>query len=185
MFAALTALFWGVYGPALGNARSATRPPEWSNFKPYLFIGVAYLVWGIVGGGLAMWAKGDNFSFVGKYVPAAKWGFLAGSLGAFGALTLTFAVMNAMVPTKTGPGPGPGLVMPIVFGGAVCVTAITQYLMFRSKGAHFEPMLGVGMLLVAIGIVIVAKNTSHTGHAPVKPTTPPTAASPAESNSGK
>lgn len=164
LFAVLTALFWGVYGPALGNARSASKPPEWSAFKPYLFIGVAYLVWGCFGGAAAMAKFGDSFSFTGKYFPAAKWGFLAGSLGAFGALTLTFSVVNA---GKS--GAGPGLVMPIVFGGAVCVTALTQYLMFRAKGAHFEPMLGVGMLLVAVGIVIVAKNTSHGGHAPAKP----------------
>ena len=175
LFAVLTALFWGVYGPALGNARN----PLWSNFKPYLFIGVAYLVWAVIGGGLAMLAKGDNFSFTGDYYPAAKWGFLAGSLGAFGALTLTFAVMSAKAHG------GPGLVMPIVFGGAVCVTAITQYLMFRSKGAHFEPMLGVGMLLVAIGIVIVARNTSHGGHAPAKPTTSPTATTPAGPDAAK
>lgn len=173
LFAVLTAIFWGVYGPALGNARSSTKPPEWSAFKPYLFIGVAYLVWACIGGAAAMAKFGDSFSFTGKYLPAAKWGFLAGSLGAFGALTLTFAVMNA---GKS--GAGPGLVMPIVFGGAVCVTALTQYLMFKSKGAHFEPMLGVGMLLVAVGIVIVAKNTSHGGHAPAKPATPPTATTP-------
>jgi hypothetical protein len=166
-FALLTAFFWGVYGPALGNARSAAKPPEWSAFKPYLFIGIAYLVWACIGGAAAMAKFGDSFSFTGKFYPAAKWGFLAGSLGAFGALTLTFAVMNA---GKA--GAGPGLVMPIVFGGAVTVTAITQYLMFRSKGAHFEPMLGVGMLLVAIGIIIVAKNTSHGGHAPAKPASP-------------
>jgi len=177
LFAVLTAIFWGVYGPALGNARSAAKPPEWSAFKPYLFIGVAYLVWACIGGAAAMAKFGDSFSFTGKYFPAAKWGFLAGSLGAFGALTLTFAVVNA---GKA--GAGPGLVMPIVFGGAVSVTALTQYLMFRSKGAHFEPMLGVGMLVVAIGIIIVARNTSHGGHAPAKP---PVASAPAAPDAGK
>lgn len=166
LFAVLTAIFWGVYGPALGNARSSSKPPEWSAFKPYLFIGVAYLVWACVGGAAAMAKFGDSFSFTGKYFPAAKWGFLAGSLGALGALTLTFAVMNA---GKVWGSSGPGVVMPIVFGGAVSVTAVTQLLIYRSKGAEFQPMLGVGMLLVAVGIVIVAKNTSHGGHAPAKP----------------
>lgn len=163
LFAILTAFFWGIYGPALGFARSTTKPAEWSAFKPYLFIGVAYLVWGVFGGAAAMAKLGDTFSFSGKHFAAAKWGFLAGSLGAFGALTLTFSVMNA---GKS--GAGPGLVMPIVFGGAVSVTAVTQYLMLRSKGAHFEPMLGIGLLLVAVGIVIVAKNTAHGGHSPAK-----------------
>lgn len=177
LFAVLTAFFWGVYGPALGNARSATR--EWSNFKPYLFIGVAYLVWGVIGGSLAMKGMGDNFSFADRHFPAAKWGFLAGSLGAFGALTLTFAVMNAMAAKS-----GPGLVMPIVFGGAVTVTAITQYLMFKSQGAEFNPLMGIGMLLIVAGIVLVAKFTPHGGH---KPAAPPAAAtaSPTSSESAK
>ena len=36
------ALCWGLYGPTLSNARSPNR--EWGPFKPYVFIGVAYLV---------------------------------------------------------------------------------------------------------------------------------------------
>lgn len=155
LFAAATALFWGVYGPTLGFARSATN--EWSPFKPYVFIGVAYLVWGIIGGLAAMKvipANPDNLEFTGKYLPAMKWGFIAGSLGAFGALTLTFAMFKAK---------NAGLVMPIVFGGAVSVTAITSLLLLRQQGAevHTSPMLWVGMALVAIGIVLVAKNTPH------------------------
>ena len=37
LFALLTALCWGLYGPVLGQARSALASP----FKPYLAIGVA------------------------------------------------------------------------------------------------------------------------------------------------
>lgn len=161
--AAATALFWGVYGPALGFARSESSPPLWSPFKPYVFIGVAYLVWGVLGGLLAMRlipAQPDNLSFTGTFLPAMKWGFIAGSLGAFGALTLTFAMFKAK---------NAALVMPIVFGGAVSVTAITSLLLLRARGAdvHTNPMLWVGMVLVAIGIVIVARNTPH--GAPPKP----------------
>src|SRR5690606_28427942 len=82
----------------------------------------------------------------------AKWGFIAGSLGAFGALTLTFAMMNAKG--------NAGLVMPIVFGGAVSVTALTSLILLKGT-AHTSPLLWVGMLFVAIGIVLVAKNTPH------------------------
>ncbi len=178
LFAVLTALFWGVYGPALGNARSSAKPPEWSAFKPYLFIGVAYLVWACIGGAAAMKGMKDNFSFSGIYYPAMKWGFLAGSLGAFGALTLTFAVMNA---GKA--GSGPGLVMPIVFGGAVTVTALTQYLMFRSKGAEFKWEMGVGMALIVVGIVLVAKFTPHGAHKPAG--SPPAVVAPASTNTAK
>ena len=85
--ACLVALFWGMYGPTLANARSPNR--EWGPFKPYVFIGVAYLLIAIVGGSIMMKiAFNDNFDFSGKYFPAMKWGFLAGCLGALGASVL-------------------------------------------------------------------------------------------------
>lgn len=158
LFAVATAFFWGLYGPALGNARSSAKPPEWSPYKPYMFIGIAYLVWGCLGGILAMKMFGDNFSFTGKYAPAGTWGFLAGSLGAFGALTLTFAMVKAQG--------NAGLVMPIVFGGAVSVTALTSFVIARGH-VTVNPLLWVGMVLIVIGIVLVAKHTPH-GHAPAK-----------------
>jgi hypothetical protein len=162
LFAVLTAFFWGVYGPVLGFARSTARPPSadyWSPFKPYLFIGLAYLVWGCIGGAIIMKAVfNDSFSFAGTHQAAAKWGFIAGSLGAFGALTLTFAVVNA-----GRAGAGPALVMPIVFGGAVTVSAITGYFLLQNApGLHvnWPPLLG-GMALVFAGIILVAKFTPH------------------------
>lgn len=159
VFALATAFFWGVYGPALGKARSPKPPSQggWSAYKPYVFIGVAYLVWGCLGGLAAMKVFGDSFSFSGTQQPAATWGFIAGSLGAFGALTLTFAMMNAGKAQA-----GPGLVMPIVFGGAVTVTAITNLVIMRGHAAA-SPLLWVGMLLVAAGIVLVARFTPHAG----------------------
>ena len=45
IFALLTALCWGMYGPTIGNAQSRL----WSPFKPYVFIGIAYLVLAIIG----------------------------------------------------------------------------------------------------------------------------------------
>ena len=157
LFAIGTALFWGLYGPTIGNARTRVPPPEgWSPFKPYVFIGIAYLVLAIAGGLIAMKFKGDTFSYSGEHFTPAKWGFLAGCLGAFGALCLTTAMMiskgNAL------------LVMPIVFGGAVSVTALFSTYRLRDQVA-ISPMLWVGMCLVVVGVVIVARNTPH-GHAP-------------------
>ncbi|MEZ6056641.1 MAG: hypothetical protein R3C01_08050 [Planctomycetaceae bacterium] len=173
LFAVATAIFWGLYGPALGKARG----PEWSPFKPYVFIGVAYMVWGIVGGAVAMKVLGDNFSFSGSQSPSAIWGFLAGSLGAFGALTLTYAMFKAK---------NAGLVMPIVFGGAVSVTAITSLVMLRAgssqPGHGADPRLWVGMLLVAAGIVLVAMYTPHA--APAKKVTTSATTSPTGDGAG-
>jgi hypothetical protein len=158
-FAALTALFWGTYGPALGNAQTRLPPPDgWSSFKPYMFVGLAYLVLGVGGGVLGMLYQGDSFSYSGEHFRPAQWGFLAGAVGALGALSLTTAMM-----TSKG---NAALVMPIVFGGAVTVNAVISAIRFRGH-ANISPDLWLGMAVVAVGIVIVARNAPH--HAPKPP----------------
>ncbi len=163
IFCALcVALCWGMYGPTLSNARSIDR--EWGPFKPYVFIGVAYLVIAIIGGILMMrLVYNDNLDYTGRYVPAMKWGFFAGCLGALGALGLTFALTRA--------GGKPAYVMPIVFGGAVTVNAIAAFLTL-SHGEKTNPLMWIGMLLVAIGICLTAGFTPH-GHSPAKPVDAP------------
>ena len=160
LFALGTALCWGLYGPTLQHARPGGSPPlappdpaGWSPFKPYVGIGLAYLVIAIAGGLVAMKLKGDTFSFSGPQSPALKWGFAAGVLGALGALCLTSS-MSTFIGK-----PQPQLVMPIVFGGAVSVTAI------HSAFSHggMKPMMAVGILLTAVGIILVAANTEHGG----------------------
>lgn len=146
LFAVLTALCWGLYGPALGQARSALLSP----FKPYVAIGVAYLVWGIGGGIAGMLYKGDAFTFSGA---GALWGFIAGTVGAWGAFTLTLAMFS-------GGAAMPQVVMPIVFGGAVTVTAMVSAWLARGQVAA-SPWLWVGVVGMFVCIVIVAYNTPH------------------------
>jgi hypothetical protein len=165
-FAIATAFFWGLYGPVLSKGRGAS----WSAFKPYMFIGVAYLVWGVLGGMGGMKALGDNWRFTGDQWPATKWGFLAGSLGAFGALCLTAAVMNAR-----GFG-GPALVMPIVFGGATMINAFVELVMLKER-PQINPLLWLGMVLVVGGIVLVRLYTPQ-AHSPPKPAASATVAAP-------
>ena len=154
MFALLTALFWGLYAPVLAQARSSLLSP----FKPYVMIGVAYLVWGILGGLIGMGFKGDSYAFTG---PGTLWGFAAGSLGAWGALTLTLAMF-------TGGTAMPQIVMPIVFGGAVTVSALVGVAQSRGHGTTTSPWLWVGIVGMAVCIVMVAYNTPH-APAPPKP----------------
>lgn len=149
-----TALCWGMYGPAIANARSTGKPPEWSPFKPYVFIGVAYLVIAIIGGLVAMKLKGDTFHFSGTHAAARNWGFIGGSLGAAGALFLTSAVVYSKGNTA--------LVMPIVFGGAVTVNGLVSWNKFRTNtDITISSYLWVGMALVFAGVVLVAINTPH------------------------
>src|SRR5260221_6663635 len=110
VFAILTALCWGTYGPVLAESRTYLKSP----FKPYVAIGIAYLVWGIGGGLIGMLYKKDDFSFTG---PWALWGLASGTLCAWGALTLTLAMFIRGKPY---------VVMPILFGGAVTVSALVS-----------------------------------------------------------
>lgn len=156
--AILVAICWGMYGPAVAFSKAPNK--EWGPFKPYVFIGVAYLAIAVVGGAIMMkMVSNDNFDFTGKYLPSMKWGFYAGCLGALGALALTFALTKA--------SGRPSYVMPIVFGGAVSVNAIVAYFGLHS-GETVNPLMWIGMLLVAIGICLTAYHTPH-GHAPSKP----------------
>jgi hypothetical protein len=155
VFAVATAVCWGLYGPVLGKARVADASP----FKPYVGIGVAYLVIAVVGGLLGMWYQGDSFD-VGA---GGKWGVMAGVLGALGAFTLTLAMFS-------GGARIPHTVMPIVFGGAVTVTAL--YTLWSSGGElRASGMLWLGILGVLVSVVIITTNTPHT---------PPEAAAPVE-----
>ena len=164
VFALLVACCWGLYGPTLSHARSPAK--EWGPFKPYVFIGVAYLVIAIAGGALmmkvgpAIGLPSDTFNYSGNASAAAKWGFLAGSLGALGALFLTFAVVKT--------GGNPALVMPVVFGGAVTVNAIASYISLRGQ-THINPLMWIGMAITAVGIVLVASYTPHGPHKPAAP----------------
>lgn len=160
VFALLTALFWGCYGPALGQSRGELKSP----FKPYVAIGVAYLVWGILGGLAGMVYKGDSFSFTGA---GSLWGFAAGTLGAWGAFTLTLAMFS-------GGTAMPHVVMPIVFGGAVTVTAIVS-LVITGGVSKTSPWLWVGVVGMFVCIVLVAANTPHAAPPgkPAQATSPP------------
>lgn len=152
IFALLTALFWGMYGPVLGLARQAEQG---NAFKPYVMIGIAYLIWAILGGAIGMKCTNQAFTFSGAGI---GWGFFGGSLGAFGALTLTLAMF-----TFVGK-PHPEVVMPIVFGGAVTMTALTNLVISRiNEGSfpHTSPWLWGGIVGMAVCIVIVASNTPH------------------------
>lgn len=177
IFALGTALCWGLYGGVLANARQADG--QASPFKPYVGIGVAYLVIAIGGGLVLLYLFGrdykGNFNF---FDGVSFWGFMAGSLGALGALSLTAAMF-------AGGAKMPHAVMPVVFGGAVTVAALfavgapmiskmmkpAEPATEQVAEAHApEPMrlfLWVGIAGMGISAILIAANTPH-GH-PKKP----------------
>lgn len=155
LFALGTALCWGLYGPTLGKARLADT--DLSPFKPYVGIGVAYLVIAIGGGILGMLYKGDSFDVMSR---GGLWGLGAGTLGALGAFSLTLCMFS-------GGARIPHAVMPVVFGGAVTVTAL--YAIWSSGGQlRSTPMLWLGVIGMLVSVVLITTNTPH-----VSPGAPP------------
>jgi hypothetical protein len=159
-----------LYGPTLGKARLADE--QLSPFKPYVAIGVAYLVIAIIGGLAGMWVKGDSFEFTGR---GSLWGIVAGTLGALGALFLTLCMFQ-------GGARIPHAVMPVVFGGAVTVTALYGLLTSR-QSAHASPMLWVGIVGMLVSVVIITTNTPHATPPPRPQTKAETASSPPQATS--
>ena len=160
LFALVTALAWGLYGPTLGQARLADAAA--SPFKPYMGIGIAYLVLAILGGAVGMWFRGDSFSLAGN--ASLGWGFLAGLLGAVGAFGLTLSMFS-------GGARFPHAVMPVVFGGAVTVTAVATLLLSggRLRGG---PLLWLGIAGMLVSTVLITTNTPHAPPAAKQAATP-------------
>jgi len=149
VFALLTALSWGLYGPTLSVARLADA--DHSPFKPYVGIGFAYLIIAILGGLIGIWYKGDSFNLTS---PGVTWGFVAGILGAIGAFGLTMSMFS-------GGANIPHAVMPVVFGGAVTITAL--YTLMRSTGQfNANPLLWIGIAGVIFSTILITTNTPHT-----------------------
>ena len=159
IFALGTALCWGLYGPTLGVARLADV--DHSPFKPYVGIGIAYVIIAVIGGLVGMWYKGDNFVFTGG---GTVWGVAAGTLGALGALSLTLCMFS-------GGARIPHVVMPVVFGGAVTIAALYPLLASGSE-VQASPILWAGIVGMAICIVIVAMNTPHVAPAQTQSVNP-------------
>jgi hypothetical protein len=161
VFACLTALSWGLYGPMLGKAR--VEGVKMSGFKAYLGIGLAYMVIAIIGAVVVLKLTGGNLSFGGNEGKPIKWGFIAGALGAIGALCLTGSLVFAAGKTH--------FVMPIVFAGAVSVNALTSAYIYRGQ-AHTSPLMWVGILGVVVSTVFVAMNIPHAPKKAAPATTP-------------
>jgi hypothetical protein len=165
-YALLTVVFWGVYGVILHYGRGqmplGVEAPHGS-LKAFLWVGIAYLVVAVAGAAIFLKVRGSDFSMTSS---GSVWSFIAGSAGALGALTLVLALGAAAATMK---GAAPAAVMPIVFGGAPIVNAITAMIVHPPEGgikALPLPFI-LGIILAATGAVLVAKNApSNKGAAP-------------------
>jgi hypothetical protein len=135
-FVALTFISWGVYGPLLHEGKHAMDD---SSLRPFVGVGIAYFIIAVIVP-IIMLQKGEKgFWSVGGTLLS----FLAGSVGALGALGVILALTA---------GGKPIFVMPVVFGFAPVVnTLVTSYL--SKTFDQINPKFLAGMLAVALGAV--------------------------------
>ena len=151
-FAVCTALFWGTYGPLLQRGHQYMESD--GRLRPFICVGVAYLLVAIVGPILVMYLTGMEMDTAkgrglvhGWSVSGILMSTLAGGVGALGAFTLIMALNYG--------GPrSPLFVMPIVFGCAPIVS--TFFSMYLNKNlSQISPFFAAGLLLVAVGAVTI------------------------------
>ena len=138
MLAFSAALSWGLYGASLHRGQVELGNP----MKAMLCVGVAYFLIAVLVPVAALSSQGElrNFSMTGTVTAT-----LAGTLGALGAVCITYAFRN---------GGTPFIVMPLVFGGAPIVNVLASMVIHPPKVAP-NPMLYVGFLLAAAGAGMV------------------------------
>lgn len=136
---ALTALCWGSYGPILREGQDAMQH---SHMRPFLFVGLAYFLIGVVVPIVWIYLRGER----GGWTATGTFYSLAGgAAGAIGALGIILAF---------GAGGRPIYVMPLVFGGAPVVNSLLTIYMaktFRDIG----PVFIAGLIVVITGAVTV------------------------------
>ena len=151
VFAVATALFWGTYGPLLQKGHHFM---ESGRLRPFICVGIAYLLVAIVGPIIVMYLTGMEMDtekgkglFHGWTVNGIVWSILAGGVGALGAFTLIMAI-------NYGGKTSPIYVMPIVFGCAPVVsTFVSMY--FNKTLSQISPFFAAGLILVAAGAITI------------------------------
>lgn len=134
-------LAWGCYVPMIHAGQVALKGGA---LRAFLCVGLAYFLTavlvplGLLSGGMESW----TFNKSGVMIS-----FVAGVLGAAGALCVILAL-------KT--GGTPLVVAPLVFAGAPVVNALVSMGWHKPK-APPEPLFYVGLLLAALGAFLVLR----------------------------
>lgn len=147
---ALTIFCWGTYGPILrlGQEGMATVTGEVARLRPFVCVGLAYCLIGVIVPAVWLHLKGEKGDWTLKGI---VWSLAGGALGAIGALGIVLAFTF---------GGAPAYVMPLVFGGAPVINAfLTIYWAGRAK--EIGPLFLAGLVMVILGAVTVLVTGPH------------------------
>jgi|TARA_B100000749_G_C18215739_1_gene377949 drug/metabolite transporter (DMT)-like permease len=141
IFALGTVCCWGAYGTAIHKSNVLLG----HGMKTVLLVGVAYFFLAVLIPGIYIMSKQTiDWSFPSK---GMMFGLLAGSLGAIGAICVTFAM-------RPESGGNPLFVMPIIFGCAPLVNVIVSSIAHPPKDFP-SVFFFLGVLVLASGAGMV------------------------------
>ena len=168
-----TAVFWGTYGPFLQWGHGAM---ESGRMRPFICVGIAYVVVAVIGPILVISVLGmesEGGLLAGWTMKGIWWSFIAGVVGALGALGMLLAFNF---------GGKPHYVPPLIFGLAPVVNTFFTLSMNAqlreqlSQNLVRSSFFGAGLLMVAVGAVTVLVAAPKGGPPIVAPSiaSPPT-----------
>jgi hypothetical protein len=147
IFVALTFFCWGTYGPTLHQGQSGMGADgQLSLLRPIICVGIAYFLIAVIFPVAILVTRGEpgSWSFSGFW-----WSFIAGALGAFGALGITLAFKFQGKPIY---------VMPLVFGCApIMNTLVTMAMAKTFRQANVLFLIGIAMVALGAAGVLINK----------------------------
>jgi hypothetical protein len=157
---AVTAAAWGVYGPVLHKGQMKMVG---SRLRPLMCVGLAYFLIAVIIPAVIFSVKTEPGIWTRSGV---AWSLAGGAAGALGAIGIIMAFNF---------GGKPIYVMPLVFGVAPVVNTFVSIFMSSSATlSDASPFFYAGLIIVAVGAVVVlvfAPKPKHVGHSPKAPAT--------------
>ncbi len=147
IFVVMTFLCWGLYGPVLhvGQETLGGGHGQKSLLRPLICVGFAYFLIAVIFPIVVLKTKGEKGAWS---VNGFIWSFVAGAVGAIGALGIVLAFKF---------GGKPFYVMPLVFGLAPIINTLVTMLMGRTF-KQASSLFYLGILIVAVGAAGVLYN---------------------------
>lgn len=139
IFVALTFCCWGIYGPTLHMGQAGLGADgQLSLLRPLICVGVAYFLIAVLYPIIVLLVRGEQGHWT---ISGFFWSFIAGAVGAFGALGIVLAFKFDGKPIY---------VMPLVFGCAPIVNTLVSMTMANTL-RQANSLFLAGIIIVAVG----------------------------------
>ncbi len=138
-FVLMTIVFWGIYAPVLQLGQvSMGIDGKPSRIGPLMCVGIAYFLIAVMVPVVVLFTKGET----GRWsISGFVWSFVAGVIGALGAVGMIIALENLGSPVY---------VVPLVFGGAPVINTLVTMLLNRTM-RNANLLFYLGIVIVAVG----------------------------------